>query len=102
MTYYTCSPGYCYPNKVETVKAAVLYAVGLSGALVLPAIECHVQRWFAESRSVPRHTIRARISELVASGDLIRLIDARYAHDEAMRQSEREMRRIRKGNGFGV
>lgn len=45
---------------------------------------------------IPAHTIRARISELVASGDLIRLIDARYAHDEAMRQGEREMRRIRK------
>lgn len=80
----------------------MLCAVGANCFLDLPAIEYHVKRLLADYRSVPRHTIRARISELVANGDLIRLIDARYAHDEAMRQGEREMRRIRKENGLSV
>lgn len=101
--YYTYAPRSCYPaNSVETVKDAVFYTVRVVGALTLSEIKCYVPRWFPESRNVSEHTIRARISELVASGYLIRLIDARYAHDEAMRQSEREMRRIRKGNGLGV
>lgn len=95
VTYYTLSEG-SYPDRVRTVKAAVLCAVGANRILALPYIEYYVKRLLADFRSVPRHTIRARISELVASGDLIRLIDARYAHDEAMRQECRAMQRLKK------
>lgn len=63
----------------------------------LDRITDKVQAFFEHcGRDIPAHTIRARISELVASGDLIRLIDARDAHREAWLQGERELRRIRK------
>lgn len=79
-----------------SIKQMVLEkAVGkaVTSADLVRRIKGACSRWGNE---VPAHTIRARISELVASGDLIRLIDARDAHREAWLQGERELRRIRK------
>lgn len=101
VTYYTCAPRAPYPRKYATIKDKILYRVEAYGAMSSAHLVSDVGHWHwrSTSRATPAHTIRARISELVASGDLIRLIDARYAHDEALRQSEREMRRIRRAMG---